>query len=73
MPPIAIVRTVGTDNLTGRVDAISGVGQYHPAGHLRRHCCSNLIQGDLRFGLELNLLGHFCLFPPLAILGPLLG
>ena len=29
------------------VDAVGGVGQHHPPGHLRSHCCTNLIQVDL--------------------------
>jgi hypothetical protein len=55
------------------VDAVGGVGQYNPAGHLRRYCYANLIQGDLRFGLKLNLFGHFCFFSSRGIRGPVLG
>src|SRR6202034_4087338 len=54
------------------VDAVSGVGQNHPSGHLRRHRCPNLVQRDLRLGLKLNLFRHFRLIPSRAIRGPFL-
>src|SRR5437763_3288331 len=54
------------------VDTVSRVGPNNAPVQVCRHRRADLIHGDLRLGLKLNLFGHVRRFPPLAILGPFL-
>src|SRR6516162_5662148 len=55
------------------VHAIGRIRQNHAPIEVGRDGRPDLIQRDLRLGLKGYLFGYFGLFPPLVILGPILG
>ena len=55
-----------------RVHTIGGVHQGDPAGQASLACPPDLIERDLRLGLEADVLWHACLLPPHFIRVPLL-
>ena len=52
------------------IHAVGGVGRHHATGQICRDRRADLIQGDVRLGLKLDLFRHLRLFAPLGICGP---
>jgi len=59
--------------LEAHVGAITGVGQHHPRCHALGECGADLLERDLRLGLERHLIRHAGLAPPFRVVGPALG
>src|SRR5205814_5718429 len=54
------------------VIAVTGIHQHDPLGQTRRARCLDLLKGDLRLGLEGDLLRYLSLAPQALILRPIL-
>src|SRR5579864_5298875 len=56
-----------------RIVAVAGVRQHDACGHTSLLRSFDLVQCDLRLGLEVDFFGHTCLLPTRFVAGPHFG